>query len=142
MTKILSKQDVMKVLEMKDTIEILAEAGKEVRGVIHCFTGTAKLAKAALDLGYYISFSGVLTFNNADPLREIAKSCPKDRVLVETDCPYLTPVPNRGKRNEPAFIVHTAQTLGHLWGMDLDEVKRRTGENTARLFSLGAELQT
>ena len=102
--------------------------------MVNCFTGTEKLAKASLDAGFYLSFSGVVTFKNADPLRAIAKSAPRDRVLVETDCPYLTPVPYRGKRNEPAYVMETVKTLAALWGMSIDDVKRTTGENAARLF--------
>lgn len=121
----------------EDTIAIMRDAGAEAAGgVIHCFTGTEKLAEAALDMGFFISFSGVLTFRSADRLREIAKDLPRDRVLVETDCPYLAPVPERGKTNEPSFIVHTAGRLAELWGVSMEEVKRATGENAARLFRL------
>lgn len=121
----------------EDTIAILREEkAEDLGGVIHCFTGTALLARAALDLGFCISFSGVLTFRNGEPLRQLAKELPRDRVLVETDCPYLTPVPHRGRRNEPAFVVNTARVLSDLWGMDLEQVKRTTGANTARLFGL------
>jgi hypothetical protein len=90
----------------------------------------------ALDLGFYISFSGVLTFRNADPLRAIARGLPRDRVMVETDCPFLAPVPMRGKENEPSFIVHTASCLASLWEVDEEEVRRATSENAVRLFGL------
>jgi TatD DNase family protein len=121
----------------EDTINILREENaKEIGGVIHCFTGTEKLASAAIDLGFYVSFSGVLTFKNADPIREVARALPRDRVLVETDCPFLAPIPFRGKRNEPSFVVHTAQVLARLWGAGIEEVKRVTGDNAARLFRL------
>lgn len=121
----------------EDTIAILEdEARGKVEGVIHCFTGTEKLASAAIDLGFYISFSGVLTFKNADALRAIARSLPRDRVLVETDCPFLAPVPFRGKRNEPAHVIRMADTLAGLWGESLDSVKRLTGANAARLFRI------
>lgn len=121
----------------EDTIAIMREAGAEaIGGVIHCFTGTERLAEAALDMGFFISFSGVLTFRSADRLRAIARTLPRDRVLVETDCPYLAPVPMRGKQNEPSFIVHTAERLAELWGVSMEEVKRATGENAARLFRL------
>ncbi len=121
----------------EDTIQILRDEGaQEIGGVIHCFTGTSTLAQAALELGFYISFSGVLTFRNAAPLRAIAKELPKDRVLVETDCPYLAPVPMRGQRNEPSFVEHTVATLAELWSMSVDEVKATTGENARRFFSL------
>lgn len=121
----------------EDTLAILREERAEaLGGVIHCFTGTAALAEAAVELGFYISFSGVLTFRNAEPLREIAAQLPRDRVMVETDCPFLAPEPHRGKKNEPALVVHTAAQLAGLWGTTLDEVKRVTGENAARLFRL------
>lgn len=120
-----------------DTIAILREEDAAgCGGVIHCFTGTQALADAAIDLGWSISFSGVLTFRNADPLRAIAKDLPRDRVLVETDCPYLTPVPHRGKRNEPAFVVHTAEVLAKLWEVPVEEVRRVTGENALRFFGI------
>jgi TatD DNase family protein len=120
-----------------DTIAILEDRGAgAIGGVIHCFTGTEKLAGAALRLGFSISFAGVLTFRSADALRDIARSLPRDRVLVETDCPYLAPVPMRGRTNEPSFIMHTAAELARLWDVGVDEVKRMTGENAARLFRL------
>lgn len=121
----------------EDTVEIMQEEGAaQIGGVIHCFTGTEALSVPALKMGFYISFSGVLTFRNADRLRAIARDLPRDRVLVETDCPFLTPAPHRGKTNEPAMIVHTAQKLAELWEEDLETVKARTGENAARLFKL------
>jgi TatD DNase family protein len=121
-----------------DTIQILVEEdAKKVGGVIHCFTGTDKLADAALDLGFYISFSGVLTFKNAEALRAIAKRLPKEKVLVETDCPFLAPIPFRGKRNEPSYIVETTKLLADLWGSSLEDVKASTGSNAAALFRIG-----
>lgn len=120
-----------------ETVEILREErADEIGGIIHCFTGTDVLAQAAVDLGMFVSFSGVITFRNAEPLREIARSLPRDRVLIETDCPYLAPIPHRGKRNEPAYVVHTAEKLAELWDEPLEEVKRRTGENARRAFRL------
>ena len=120
-----------------DTLAILKDEGAdEMGGVIHCFTGTEKLATGALDLGFYISFSGVLTFRNAESLRSIAADLPRDKVLVETDCPYLAPVPKRGKTNEPSYVIHTAGKLAELWNQDLEEVKTTTGENAVRLFGL------
>ena len=95
-----------------DTIAMLEEFS--LRGVMHCFTGSAVLARAALDFGFYISFSGVLTFKNAGELREIASAMPLERMLIETDCPYLAPVPHRGRRNEPAFIVETAKEVARV----------------------------
>lgn len=121
----------------EDTLQILREEkASEMRGVFHCFTSSAELAHAAIDLGWYISFSGVLTFRNAQPLRDIAKELPKDRVLVETDCPYLAPIPYRGRRNEPSFMIQTAQALAEAWGEDLATVSQRTVENTIQLFRL------
>jgi TatD DNase family protein len=120
-----------------DTVAILREArAQDLGGVIHCFTGGEALAKGALELGFYLSFSGVLTFKNAEPLRAIARWAPRDRVLVETDCPYLAPIPHRGKKNEPAFVVHTAQALADVWGTSAAEVHEVTAANTARLFGL------
>lgn len=100
-----------------DTVAILEDEGRgEVAGVFHCFSGTADLASRALDLGFLLSFSGIVTFPKADALRAIAASTPADRLLVETDCPYLAPVPRRGKRNEPAWVVHTAAVVASLRG--------------------------
>lgn len=120
-----------------DTIAILdSEKAQEVGGVIHCFTGTEKLARYAVEIGFFVSFSGVLTFKSSENLRAIARSLPKDQVLVETDCPFLTPIPHRGKRNEPAFVAYTAAALAELWGDTIEKVKRQTGENAARLFKI------
>ena len=121
----------------EDTISILKEEkAAEVGGVFHCFSGDAWLAKDALDLGFYLSFSGILTFQNASMLRDIAKQTPLDRVLIETDCPYLTPVPHRGKRNEPAFVSHVAQQLAEIHPeLSLDQISQATTENAKRLFT-------
>jgi TatD DNase family protein len=104
-------------------------------GLIHCFTGTKKLADAALALGLSISVSGIATFKNSGALREVIKSVPLDRLLVETDAPFLTPVPNRGKTNEPAFVVHTAKLLAELKGVEPEDFATTTTENFFRLFS-------
>jgi TatD DNase family protein len=104
--------------------------------VFHCFSGDAWLAKDALDLGFYLSFSGVITFQNASMLREIVKTVPMDRVLVETDAPYLTPVPHRGKRNEPAYVRHVADKIAELHGICVQEVEEATTQNTKRLFGI------
>jgi TatD DNase family protein len=121
----------------KDTISILKEEkAEEIGGVFHCFSGDAWLAKDALDLGFYLSFSGVLTFQNATMLREIAKTVPIDRILVETDAPYLTPVPHRGKRNEPAYVRHVAEKIAEIHGMGLEKVEEFTLQNTRQLFRL------
>jgi TatD DNase family protein len=120
-----------------DTIAILREEmGKGAfTGLIHCFTGTQKLADAALELGLYISVSGIATFKNSTALRDVIKSVPLDRLLVETDAPYLAPVPHRGKTNEPAFVVHTAAMLAELKGVTAEELAAATTENFFRLFS-------
>jgi TatD DNase family protein len=119
-----------------ETAGILGEeAGKgPLTGVIHCFTSGRQLAEKAIDLGFYLSFSGIVTFKKADVLREIARWAPLDRILVETDAPYLAPVPQRGKRNEPAFVRHTASLLAELRGMTLDDFARQTTANFYRLF--------
>ncbi len=120
-----------------DTIRVLGEemARAPFTGLLHCFTGTQRLANAALELGMYISVSGIATFKNSGALRDVLKSVPRDRLLVETDAPYLAPVPHRGKRNEPAFVVHTAEMLAELTGSAPDEVARVTTENFFRLFT-------
>ena len=120
-----------------DTIDILRdEMGKGAfTGLIHCFTGTQKLADAALELGLYISVSGIATFKNSTALRDVIKTVPLERLLVETDAPFLAPVPYRGKTNEPAFVVHTAKMLAELKGVPEDELAQATTENFFRLFS-------
>jgi TatD DNase family protein len=121
----------------EDTIAILKEEkAHELGGVFHCFSGDAWLAKDALDLGFYLSFSGVITFQNASMLRDIVKTVPMDRVLVETDAPYLTPVPHRGKRNEPAYVRHVADKIAELHGLSTQEVEEATMKNTKRLFGI------
>ena len=120
-----------------DTIDILRdEMGKGAfTGLIHCFTGTQKLADAALELGLYISVSGIATFKNSGSLREVIKTVPLDRLLVETDAPFLAPVPHRGKTNEPAFVVHTAKMLAELKGVSPEDLASITTDNFFRLFS-------
>lgn len=120
-----------------ETADILRdEMGKGAfTGVMHCFSSGRGLAEAALELGMYVSFSGILTFKNAEELREIARDVPEDRLLVETDAPFLAPVPNRGQRNEPAFVVHTAETLAGVKGLDIAALRDKTSENFFRLFS-------
>lgn len=120
-----------------DIARILEEETKEgaFSFVLHCFTSGAELARAGLALGGYISFSGVVTFKNAEHLREIALSAPRDRLLVETDAPYLAPVPMRGKVNEPAFVAHTAARLAELRGVSGEELARTTSANFFRLFN-------
>lgn len=124
----------------EDTTEILArEVGKGgVTGVLHCFTGSAELAGKALDLGFYVSISGIITFKNAQDLQETAKTIPLDRLLVETDSPFLAPVPNRGKTCEPAFVADTAAFLSDLRDEPLDELADATTANFFKLFSKAA----
>lgn len=121
-----------------ETIEILKSdyAGAERRGVFHCFSGSKNLAQRAIELGFMISFSGIVTFKKADELRAIAKEVPLDRLLIETDCPYLSPIPHRGKRNEPAYVVEVARCLAGIHGVEIEEVGRVTSENFKRFFRL------
>jgi len=120
-----------------DTARILREEGQGtgLKGVIHCFSSSPQLAVDALDLGFYISFSGILTFKKAEELRETARNVPADKMLVETDAPFLAPIPMRGKRNEPAFVVHTAKVLGDIHGLDAEALADRTTQNFFTLFS-------
>lgn len=118
-----------------DTITILKEENAaEVGGVFHCFSGDAWLAKDALDLGFYLSFSGVITFQNATMLRDIVKTVPLDRILIETDCPYLTPVPYRGKRNEPAYVRVVAEKIAGIHKVSADTIAEITSKNVHQLF--------
>jgi len=120
-----------------DLIEILSSPdGNGVRGVLHSFTESYEAASRLLDLGWYISFSGIVTFRNAEPLREVAAKLPSDRVLIETDSPYLAPVPHRGRTNEPAFVTHVAQTIAELWRLPVDEVAEATTRNFEDLFGV------
>ena len=116
-----------------DTLDILREEQAH-GGVIHCFTEDIDFARGALDLGFYISFSGILTFKNAQAIQEAAKFVPQDRILVETDAPFLAPVPKRGKPNEPAYVKHTAEFLAQLRGESLQTVEEYSCENFYRLF--------
>jgi TatD DNase family protein len=118
----------------EDTEAILKDIGA-ARGVLHCFTSGASLAKTALALGFMISFSGIVTFPSARDLVAIAQTVPADRLLVETDCPYLAPVPHRGKRNEPAFVAETVQYLAAARGVSLGQLSEETSQNFTRLFS-------
>jgi TatD DNase family protein len=121
-----------------DTLHIMAEEkAAEASGVMHCFTESWEVAEAALAMGFYISFSGIVTFKNAKQLKEVAQRVPLERILIETDAPYLAPVPHRGKLNQPAYVKHVAEEIAVLRGISLDEVGRSTTENFARLFKLG-----
>ena len=121
----------------EDVAKILREemAKGAFAAVLHCFTSSRALAQTGLDLGLYVSFSGVLTFKNSQSLRDIARDVPMDRLLVEPDAPFLAPVPMRGKRNEPAFVIHTARVLAEVKGVDADTLAAATRANTLRLFS-------
>lgn len=123
----------------EETVEILTEECSNENfsgGIMHCFGGTPEMAKALMDLGFLISFAGNVTFKKADNLREAAKVVPLDRLLVETDCPYLTPVPFRGKRNEPARVVETAKFLADFYEMDFNLLARKTTKNFQEFFRL------
>ncbi|HHH36007.1 MAG TPA: TatD family deoxyribonuclease [Gammaproteobacteria bacterium] len=122
----------------QDTLRIMKESGAgEAGGVMHCFAGDWAMAKAALDLGFYISFSGIVTFRNAAELREVARQVPEERLLVETDAPYLTPVPYRGKPNQPGYTRFVAECLAELRGVDVVRIARITTANFDRLFGTG-----
>lgn len=120
----------------EDTIRVLREEGEEhIKAVIHCFTGDYKTAKRYIEMGFYISFSGIVTFKNADDVREAAIRVPIERILIETDSPYLTPIPFRGKRNEPAYVRHVAEKLAELRGVSLGRIAEETTKNAKDLFS-------
>lgn len=121
-----------------ETIDILkSESGDSNRpGIMHCFSGSLALAQRALEVGFLISFSGIVTFKKAEDLRAIARQVPLDRLLIETDCPFLAPVPFRGKRNEPAYVVEVARCLAELRGLSLEEIAQITTANFAGLFKL------
>lgn len=121
----------------EEATNILRTEGEgQVRGVMHCFTGTEEEGRALLDLGLYLSFSGIVTFKSANDLRAVVDSAPLDRLLIETDCPLLAPVPYRGKRNEPAYVVQVAQTIAAVKNLSFEEVATATRRNTEALFSL------
>ena len=119
----------------EDTLNVLAEEGADaVGGVMHCFTENWEVARRALDLGFYISFSGIVTFKNAVIVKDVAQRCPLDRILVETDSPYLAPMPYRGKQNQPAYVRHVAEEIAKLRDISFDEVMAATTENFFTLF--------
>jgi len=118
-----------------DTLDILdAEGARDVGGVIHCFSEDRAFARRAFDLGFDVSFSGIVTFKNATSIHEVASFAPDDRILVETDSPYLAPAPKRGKPNEPAYIVHTAKRVADLRGTTFEHIEGITTENALRRF--------
>lgn len=121
----------------QDTIDLLKSEGADsVGGILHCFTEGWDMAKQALDLGFYISFSGIVTFKNASALREVAKLVPDDKLLIETDAPYLAPVPHRGKENQPAYVVEVAKHLASIRGQSVETIAQLTTDNFNRLFNL------
>lgn len=120
--------------EMQTMLE-RAFSEKKFVPLLHCYTGGPKLAKSVLDMGGYISFSGIISFKNADDVRAIAEHTPLDRIIIETDCPYLAPVPKRGRRNEPAYLVHVAEKLAEIRNVDVDEIAEVTTRNFFDLFS-------
>jgi TatD DNase family protein len=120
-----------------DTLSIMRdERAGDAGGVMHCFTETLAVARAALDLGFHISFSGIVTFKNARELKEVAREVPLERMLIETDSPYLAPVPYRGKQNQPAYVRHVAEEIARLRGIGIDEVARATSHNFFTLFGI------
>lgn len=121
----------------KDTLDIMREEGAEqVGGILHCFTESWEMAEQAIAMGFYISFSGILTFKNAHELREVAKKVPNDRILIETDAPYLAPVPHRGKQNQPAYVVEVAKHLASIRGQSVEQIAEITSQNFNTLFKL------
>ncbi|HEY8188767.1 MAG TPA: TatD family hydrolase [Pyrinomonadaceae bacterium] len=122
----------------KETVQMLGSHmdASNRGGVMHCFSGSLWLAQRALELGFFISFSGIVTFKKAEDLRDVARDIPLDRLLIETDCPFLSPVPFRGKRNEPAYVVEVARCLADLHGLGVEEIARITTDNFTRLFRL------
>ena len=120
----------------EDTIEIMRqENAQEVGGVMHCFTESWEMAQASIELGFYISFSGIVTFKSAKDLQETVRQVPLERMLIETDAPYLAPVPHRGKRNDPSYVVHVAEKIAELKGVSLETVAKHSTENFYKLFN-------
>ena len=117
-----------------DMLAILKKEGKGLRGVLHCYSGSPEMAKEVFRMGWFIGVDGPLTFKNAAKLPEVMREAPRDMVLLETDAPYMAPVPMRGKRNEPAYVRHVAEKLAELWGMSLEEVAARTTKNAECLY--------
>jgi len=119
-----------------ETLGIMRQYRGRLRGVLHCFSGDAAMARECLEMGFYLSVAGPVTYRKADQLREVVREIPIDRLLVETDCPYLAPQPFRGKRNEPAYVVETARRVAEVKGVEPRDLERRTEENARRLFGL------
>ena len=139
--RLATRVDLPLVIHVRDAWDDLltllrAETLRKVPGVIHCFTGTSEQAKAALELGFYLSIPGIVTFSKPGDVAAVAQSAPLDRLLIETDSPFLAPKPHRGKRNEPAYVRHVAEKVAELRNMPLDDVITATGENATRLFGI------
>ena len=125
------------IVHERDAAQLLRSEGTgDLRGVIHCFTGNYEAACAYLDLGFYLSFTGIITFKNAEPLRDVVRQVPLKKILIETDSPYLTPVPHRGKRNEPAYVRLVAEAVAIIKSVSLEEVAQITSGNARELFSI------
>ncbi|PQA85755.1 LuxR family transcriptional regulator [Marinicaulis flavus] len=129
------------IIHTRDADDLMRAKLEEAHGeggfvpLLHCYTGGPALAEAALGLGGYVSFSGIITFKNASDVRAVAETTPLERIIIETDCPYLAPVPKRGRRNEPAYVVHVAEKLAEIKGMSVEEIAAVTTDNFFRLFS-------
>ena len=132
-----AKEDIIAILS-----EFYPKDPTAHSGIFHCFSGDQELAEKALEMGFYLSFSGSVTFKKAEALREVAKTIPADRLFAETDCPYLTPVPHRGKRNEPAYVNFTAEKLAELRGLKIEDVQRTMALNFFELFGIGENAKT
>lgn len=126
---------------VEDTLDLMKSYEGEVTGVLHCFTESWEMAEAALDMGYFISLSGIVTFRNADALREVAKKVPQDRLLIETDSPWLAPVPHRGKKNEPKYLPEVAKCIAELRDTSVETIAEATTENFYRLFAVEPLIQ-
>ncbi len=132
------------IIHSRDAGEVMfemlkSEGASGAGGVFHCFSGAYEDAKKALDMGFYLSFTGIMTFPKAGSLREVVKKIPIEKIMLETDCPFLSPVPERGKRNEPAFLVNTARAMAEAKGLSIDDVARITTRNASELFGMGRE---
>ena len=136
LARAVGKPVVCHIRDAHDDARAILRAGGVTDCVIHCFTGTPDDARAYAELGYYVSFSGIVTYKTAQALRDAVPLVPRDRLLIETDCPYLAPVPRRGKRNEPAFLTHTAEAVARCLGMSFEDVAGLTARNTCRVFRL------
>ena len=138
LARAVGKPVVCHIRDAHDDARAILGAGGVTDCVIHCFTGTPDDARAYAELGYYVSFSGIVTYKTAQALRDAVPLVPRDRLLIETDCPYLAPIPRRGKRNEPAFLTHTAEVVARYSGMSFEELAEVTTRNACRVFRLPA----